>query len=169
MIDANSTFIAGVGHERSRSGIGSGIGAAANGFVSPMATKSNFGQLNLFHSTLTSNLANGGHPLTMKNAQLRNRNNNSNLAGHTGNSNFASHHNQSSKASLHDLNLTNTGGFVGYSPGGPRHQVNKHGGKLNGSGSSIKIPTITMHNQSFLKAQISPRGSSNAHHQLTQG
>ena len=64
----------------------------------------------------------------------------------------ASLHNNGSKGNLNDFNMTNAGGAFQSIPREARMVRNgsKLNTKLNNSGSNYMIPTITLHNQSFL-------------------
>ena len=143
MIDPSATFVAGVGmgigaNERSRSGI--------NGtkMISPLATNG-FGHM--FNATLQGQ--GSLHPQTIKNQHLRARANGSNLGGFVSNS--------GSKGNLHDFHMT-SGGNAFQSL--PRDAVpNRQKKALKSNASNLKIPTITLHNQSFLK--FSPRNDGN--------
>lgn len=142
--------------ERSRSGIGAPI--PSQGMISPLAGGANFAsiqnqhQLNLFNTTVARN--------------LRGRTN-SNL-------NQASSAVKAQVGQIPEFNLTNAFGLSTLSPSqakaarGLEGQLNeqyvkKHAhaspapGKMGVSGSQLKIPTITLHNQSFYNQKVSPR------------
>lgn len=89
------------------------------------------------------------HPGSIKNTHIRARNG-SNLGGFMSNS--------GSKGNLHEFHMT-SGGNAFQSL--PREAKHGHGKKiLKGNSSNLKIPTITLHNQSFLSTKFSPKNDS---------
>ena len=145
MIEANSTFMA---IERSRSGIGGPMG----NMISPSPQAANpyngFGNspgLNMFNSTIQRN--NRGN--------RNNAHSNLNKIKVPASINTLIDMNQSSSGNLHQSPIRNNMG------------INRPGGdymspKINKNSSGIKIPMITLHNQSFLSPKVGKYGAGDA-------
>lgn len=178
MIDANSTFMA---VERSRSGIGA---LASPAIVSPFGAAGgvNFGsiqnqhQLNLFNTTVTknmrgrtnSNLKNMSPQAMLTDTQAShlqklqqefNMTNAFNLSTISPNQGRAGPGQRSGVGSGFDTIITGS-----EQPSHKKHAYLSPGAgstltqKMGISGSQLKIPTITLNNQSFYNSRISPQG-----------